>query len=206
MQTFNILFITLATAVAGVTSSSSCPPFPASMTPFSYGFKEPKPPAIKPEYQAHFVQHKWNGELSHITAGFIQNSPSKGFVRADEAFDGVLASSTFDYSNVTKLGLVDNTLITYDPKKAKPSVWRGYVNSNYPILNKTVLIDNGAVFEGFVKRDFTPTPVAAWSIMYQNAIPVTVFVNECGVIVGYDYFAPELRTRVIMEFFNIQAK
>ena len=59
MQTFNILFITLATAVAGVTSSSSCPPFPASMTPFSYGFKEPKPPAIKPEYQAHFVQHKW---------------------------------------------------------------------------------------------------------------------------------------------------
>jgi hypothetical protein len=45
-----------------------------------------------------------------------------------------------------------------------------------------------------------------WSIMYQNAIPVTVFVNECGVIVGYDYFAPELRTRVIMEFFNIQAK
>lgn len=104
-----------------------------------------------------------NGELSHITAGFIQNSPSKGFVRADEAFNGVLASSTFDYSNVTKSGLVDNTLTTYDPKKSKPSIWRGYVNSNYPILNKTVLIDNGAVFEGFVKRDFTPNPVAAVS-------------------------------------------
>ena len=42
--------------------------------------------------------------------------------------------------------------------------------------------------------------------MYQKAIPVTVYVNSCNVIVGYDYFAPELRTRVTMEFFNIQAK
>jgi len=123
-----------------------------------------EPSLQNPNRSAFYSPKLRNGELSHITAGFIQNSPSKGFVRADEAFDGVLASSTFDYSNVTKLGLVDNTLITYDPKKAKPSVWRGYVNSNYPILNKTVLIDNGAVFEGFVKRDFTPTPVAAVSI------------------------------------------
>ncbi|KAF4457920.1 hypothetical protein F53441_273 [Fusarium austroafricanum] len=209
MQPFKFLTITLAAGAAEVAcspSSSGCPPFPSSMTPFSAGFKEPKPPTIKPEYQAHFVQHKWNSDLSHITTGYIQNSPSKGFVRADEVFDGVLASSTFDYSNVTKSGLVDNTLTTYDPKKSRPSVWRGYVNSNYPILSKNTLIESGAVFEGFVQRDFIPTPVATWSIMYQNAIPVTVYVNECGVVVGYDYFAPELRTRVIMEFFNIQAK
>lgn len=42
--------------------------------------------------------------------------------------------------------------------------------------------------------------------MYQGAIPVTVYVNECNIVVGYDYFAPDLRTRVIMELFNIQAK
>lgn len=40
--------------------------------------------------------------------------------------------------------------------------------------------------------------------MYQGAIPVTVYVSNCNVMVGYDYFSPELRTRVITEYFNIQ--
>lgn len=40
--------------------------------------------------------------------------------------------------------------------------------------------------------------------MYQGIIPVTVYVNEGNVVVGYDYFAADLRTRVIMEFFNIE--
>jgi hypothetical protein len=42
--------------------------------------------------------------------------------------------------------------------------------------------------------------------MYQGAIPVTVYVDGCDAIVGYDYFAPALRTRVITEFFNIRAR
>jgi hypothetical protein len=37
--------------------------------------------------------------------------------------------------------------------------------------------------------------------MYAS-IPVTVFVDGCGVMVGYDYFSPGLRTRVTTEFFN----
>lgn len=40
--------------------------------------------------------------------------------------------------------------------------------------------------------------------MYQGAIPVTVYVNSCNVIVGYDYFSPGRRTRVVTDFFNIQ--
>ena len=40
-----------------------------------------------------------------------------------------------------------------------------------------------------------------WKIFY-DSIPVTVFVDACDVIVGYDYFSPGLRTRVITEFFN----
>ncbi|KAM0543856.1 hypothetical protein ACHAPJ_012093 [Fusarium lateritium] len=208
MRFYNFL-LTLAATATGVASSSQssrCPSFPSSMQEFSAGFKQPEPPVVKPEFQAHFVQHKWNANLSHITAGYIENSPSRGFVRADEAFDGQLASSYFNYSNTTKSGLVDNTLTTYDPKSTKPSVWRGYVNSNFPIFSKNILVEAGAVYEGLVKRDFLPSPVAAWSIMYQGIIPVTVYVNECNVVVGYDYFAPDLRTRVIMEFFNIQAK
>ncbi|KAJ4026251.1 hypothetical protein NW752_001190 [Fusarium irregulare] len=199
---FTTLFISFAAAAV----VPACPSFPPSMVEFSAGFKQPKPPIVKPEYQAHFVQHKWNADLSHITAGYIENSPSKAFVRADEAYEGEMASSFFDYSNITEAGLVDNTLTTYDHKSIKPTVWRGYVNSNFPIFDKKILVDSEAVFEGLVNRNFNPSPVAAWSIMYQKAIPVTVYVNSCNVIVGYDYFAPELRTRVILEFFNIQAK
>ena len=72
-----------------------------------------------------------------------------------------MASSFFDYSNITKSGLVDNTLTEYDHQSTKPSIWRGYVNSNFPIFEKRILVDSGAVFEGLVNRDFNPSPVAA---------------------------------------------
>ncbi|KAF4964016.1 hypothetical protein FSARC_8014 [Fusarium sarcochroum] len=199
MRSYDFLLTLLtatATGVASLSPSSRCPSFPPSMLEFSAEFKQPDPPAIKPE----------NANLSHITTGYIENSPSHGFVRVGEAYEGQLASSYFNYSNTTKSGLVDNTLTTYDHKATKPIVWRGYVNSNFPIFSKNILVEAGAVYEGLVKRDFIPSPVAAWSIMYQGMIPVTVYVNECNVVVGYDYFAPELRTRVVMEFFNIQAK
>jgi hypothetical protein len=41
--------------------------------------------------------------------------------------------------------------------------------------------------------------------MYEGAIPVTVYVNNCNVLVGYDFFAPSLRTGVITEYFNVEA-
>lgn len=104
-----------------------------------------------------------NANLSHITAGYIYNSPSQGFVQADEAYEGQLASSYFDYSNVTDSGLVDNTLTAYDHSSTEPIVWRGYVNSNYPIFKEDILIEAGAVYEGLVQRDFIPSPVAAVS-------------------------------------------
>ncbi|RSM14291.1 hypothetical protein CEP52_001480 [Fusarium oligoseptatum] len=194
---FSQLFTALAASATVMAASSlRCSPFPSSMIEFSSGFIQPEPPLVKPE----------NENLSHITTGFIDNSPSKGFVRADEAFDGKLASSLFNYANVTKSGLVDNTLTTYTPGSNKPDIWRGYVNSNFPIFEKDILVKGGAVFEGLVQRKFVKDPVAAWSLMYQNAIPVTVYVDNCHVVVGYDYFSPGLRTRVINEFFNTQAK
>ncbi|KAH7258460.1 hypothetical protein FSOLCH5_007413 [Fusarium solani] len=204
---FYQLFTALAASTTVMAASSlRCSPFPSSMIEFSSGFVQPEPPLVKPEFKTNFVQHKWNENLSHITTGFIDNSPSKGFVRADEAFDGKVASSLFNYANVTKSGLVDNTLTTYTPGSSKPEVWRGYVNSNFPIFQKDILVKGGAVFEGLVQRKFIPAPVAAWSLMYQDAIPVTVYVDNCHVVVGYDYFSPGLRTRVINEFFNTEAK
>jgi hypothetical protein len=73
--------------------------------------------------------------VSHITSGYINNSPSKRLVRVNEAFEGVggadgvlngtSASSVFNYANVTKEGLVDNTLITYGRKRETVCAARG---------------------------------------------------------------------------------
>jgi hypothetical protein len=133
-----------------------------------------------------------NAELSHITAGYIENSPSKSFVRVDEAYDGELATSYFNYANVTKSGLVDNTLTTYDHKHTKPNVWRGYVNSNFPIFGQDILVKAEAVYQGLVKRDFIPSPVAAVSItMVRNTtLPsltadlVEHYVSRCNTCNG----------------------
>ncbi|KAI5458298.1 hypothetical protein BGZ63DRAFT_432809 [Mariannaea sp. PMI_226] len=203
MRPSSCLLIAAVFAEAGsAAKTSGCPPFPSSVVEFSSGFKQPAPPLVNSEFNTSFVQHKWNQDLSHITAGYIVNSASNGYVRAVEAFEGgLLASSVFNYANVTKEGLVDNTLTTYNPDSKKPDVWRGYVNSNFPIFAKDVLVSNGAVFAGLVDRTFVGR-VAAWDIMYQGVIPVTVFVDNCNVVVGYDYFSPGLRTRVITEFFN----
>ncbi|KPM41392.1 hypothetical protein AK830_g5167 [Neonectria ditissima] len=201
---FLVVALTLAVAEGVKTASPRCVPFPSSMIEFSSNFEQPEPPLVKPHSGASFIQHKWNQNLSHITAGYIENSPSKKFVRVVEAYDGVMASSLFNYANATKEGLVDNTLTTFEAGSLTPDVWRGYVNSNFPLFSAKILIDAGAVFGGLVKRDFVDAPVAAWNIMYQGAIPVTVFVDNCRTVVGFDYFAPDLRTRVITRFFNVQ--
>lgn len=178
MHFVQILMASLAAVAGGMAAHTpSCPPFASSMIEFSADFKQPEPPLLKSEYQTNFIQHKWYGtrhqasvranehhrneNLTHITTGFITNSPSKGFVRADEAFDGNLASSFFNYANVTEEGLVDNTLTTYSSNSTTPDVWRGYVNSNFPIFEESILVTAGAVFGGLVQRQFVEGRVAA---------------------------------------------
>ncbi|OAQ78438.1 hypothetical protein VFPBJ_06559 [Purpureocillium lilacinum] len=197
--------VQVVVSLAAAVRAADCEPFPASMLAFSSGFKQPPPPTVKPEFTANFVQHKWDETLSHIMTGYIRNSPSDKLVRVHEAFDDALASSLFDFSNVTADGLVDNTLTTYRDNATQPDVWRDYVNTNYPLFAGDMLVQAGAVFGGLVERRFVDGRVAAWNIMYQGAIPATVFVNDCGVVVGYDYFSPGRRTRVVTEFFNIEA-
>ncbi|RAL17419.1 uncharacterized protein BO97DRAFT_380818 [Aspergillus homomorphus CBS 101889] len=204
MRFFQTFFVLLAAGTLPV-RASSCRPFPSSMNEFSAGFQQPDPPIIKAEYQASFIQHKWNQNLSHITNGYIYNSPSQNYVRADEAFEGSLASSFFNYTNSTNDGLVDNTLTTYNHNSTKPTIWQGFVNSNFPLFPEDILVTNNAVFGGLVRRQFNEGLVATWDILYQGVYPVTVYVSNCNIMVGYDYFYPELRTRVITEYFNIKA-
>jgi hypothetical protein len=105
-----------------------------------------------------------NENLSNIAAGYIVNSPSKGVVQAYITSKNGLESSVFNYAKVTKAGLVDNTLITYTANSsAPPTVWRDYVNSNFPVFEKTILIDSSAVYTGLVTRRVVEDPVAAVS-------------------------------------------
>ncbi|EHK20491.1 uncharacterized protein TRIVIDRAFT_154462 [Trichoderma virens Gv29-8] len=197
------IFLAAAVTVPVIAAKvPKCTPFPSTMIEYSSGFKQPKPPLVQPEFTTNFVQHKWDETLSHIMTGYIDNSPAKGIVRVNEAYDDAPASSVFNYANVTKDGLVDNVMTIYNG--TKPYVWQGYVNSNYPIFEQDFLVKNDAVFGGLVTRQFTEGSVASWNIMYQGAIPVTIYVNTCNEIVGYDYFSPGRRTRVVTDFFNIQ--
>ncbi|KAH8697087.1 hypothetical protein BGW36DRAFT_295922 [Talaromyces proteolyticus] len=205
-----VLFLLVTSAVAArtttvepTTAPAACTAFPSSVREFSSQFQQPEPPLVKNQFKTSFIQHKWNQNLSHIIAGYLYNSPSQKLVRGDEAFDGGLATSIFNYTNVTDTGMVDNTMTTFSNASAAPEVWRGYVDSNYPLFGEDFLIQNEAVFGGLVRRDFIDGYVASWDLMYQGTVPVTVYVDSCNVIVGYDYFAPGLRTRVITMFFDI---
>lgn len=179
------LLLTLLVTSSGVlaTKSSSCAPFSSSLIEFSSGFKEPSAPLVKDEYTASFIQHKWyeidalssmllrsysyrnfrNQDLSHITAGYISNSPSLGIVLADEASYSGLASSLFNYANTTQDGLVDNTLSTYSSSSRVVEVWRGYINSGFPLFARDFLVTNKAIFGGLVKRRFNEGYVASVS-------------------------------------------
>ncbi|KAL3462666.1 O-methyltransferase-domain-containing protein [Aspergillus heterothallicus] len=130
-----------------------------------------------------------------------QNHRSHGLVRVDETYKGDLETSIFDYTNTTAEGLVDNTLTSFGAYPEQPIVWRDYVQSNYPLFTEDFLIANEAVFGGLVTQAHVQGLAASWNLMYAS-IPVTVFVDSCGVMVGYDYFSPGLRARVITEFFN----
>ncbi|KAF2476600.1 uncharacterized protein BDR25DRAFT_375597 [Lindgomyces ingoldianus] len=202
---FLFICLFLAFVATACTAGRACKPFPPSMLEFSAQFEQPKPPLVNPEFKTNFIQHKWNENVSHITAGFIYNSPSQGLVRVDHAYEGGLASSSFNYSNVTDAGLVDNTVTTFLGSSEKTEVWRGYVNSNFPLFLESILVESGAIFTGLAKRDLVTEWTASWSIMYQGVIPVTVYVNGCNNVVGYDYFTPSERTRVVTEFFSTTA-
>lgn len=101
-------------------------------------------------------------EVTNIAAGYMVNSPSQGIVSIQITSKIGLESSKFDYANVTNEGLVDNTVTTYDVNsESNSTVWRDYVNSNFPIFGQTILIDNSAVYAGLAQRRITEGLVAA---------------------------------------------
>lgn len=118
-------------------------------TLFSSSFHQPSPPLVKPAFTASFNQHKWNEDLNHITSGFWYSSPSAKKVRVDEAYDSTLASSLFDFDNVTTAG-VNNVMWYLTPSIAStPQFYVGYVPmSSFPLFTADLLVANNAVYAG----------------------------------------------------------
>ncbi len=77
---------------------------------FASDFRSPEPPnSIVAEYQASYVQHKWDGTgISHIASGMIYASLAVKRLRMDVTYGGVIASSLFDYANPNTDGSIPN--------------------------------------------------------------------------------------------------
>ena len=87
--------------------------------------------------------------VSHIAAGFLYHSPGNAAVRVDAAYDGVLQSSLFDFSNLTEEGLVTNRLYTLSPSvSAEPQCDQLPVVATFPLFLPDVLVTNEAVYAG----------------------------------------------------------
>ncbi|KAI4120854.1 MAG: hypothetical protein LQ338_006716 [Usnochroma carphineum] len=144
-----------------------------------------------------------DSNLSHITSGFLYNSPSNNKVRVDQAFDGNLGSSLFDFANTTNDGLVLNKYFLISPSiTSAPNCTQYFVNPGFPLVTDDFLVQAAAVFAGMLDDEFNGR-VTSWDLMYQGAIPVTVRVDSSNQVSGYDYFAADQRTRVITHLFNI---
>lgn len=68
---------------------------------FSRDFRTPKPPhSILAEYQASFLQHKWDATgISNIASVVIYANLALQRLRMDLTHDGIIVSSLFDYAN-----------------------------------------------------------------------------------------------------------
>jgi hypothetical protein len=77
---------------------------------FASDFRAPQPPnAVVAEYQASYVQHKWDGTgISHIGSGMIYANLGLQLLRMDITYDGVIASSLFDYAHPNSDGTIPN--------------------------------------------------------------------------------------------------
>ena len=167
-----------------------------------------------------------NANISHIASGFIYCSPSQQKVRVDEAYDSRLGSSLFDYANITDAGVANRQWILDPAITSPPNLWQGYVTPAFPLIPRSFLVKNGAVFGGIVDDPYVGEVATVrsdnllqampfqenctdcyfssqWNIMFQGAIPAKILLDKNDIIQGYDYWGTELRTYAVTRFFNI---
>lgn len=100
--------IVLVVSIASLLNSSDGT---TSSLLFDSDFRTPEPPTLIAEYQANFVQHKWDSTgVSHIVSGTIYANLAVGRLRMDITHGGIIASSLFDYTVSNPDGTILNTM------------------------------------------------------------------------------------------------
>ncbi|KEF63760.1 uncharacterized protein A1O9_01738, partial [Exophiala aquamarina CBS 119918] len=144
-----------------------------------------------------------DNDVSHITSGYWYNSATQGKVRVDEAYEGEFASSLFDYTDVTPDGQVLNKLRLVGPSVgSSPTCFVDHVeNAGFPLITADILKTNNAAFGGIV-NDPVVGSTQSWNLLVANSISVIVYLDVDNVLVGYDFWGAERRTKSLTRFFN----
>ena len=100
-----------------------------------------------------------------------------------EAYEGVLASSLFDFKNTTSDGLVANSIFSYNESLAeKPQCNTYYGDPGFPLFTADILRTEGSVFLGAI-HDEMYGPVSAWQILHGRNVPVTIYLDTSNTFV-----------------------
>ncbi|KAF9466770.1 hypothetical protein BDZ94DRAFT_1250736 [Collybia nuda] len=180
--------------------------FPPADPPYSSTFIQPQPPNITAEFRAHFMQHKYDSDITHnhIFSGFLYMSPSNRKIRLDGADDGNFQASLLDFNNSTDEGLVSNILFNYAGDLTTPTCSYFFVPPFIPLFAPDFLGTQGAVYTG-IQKDEVHGPCSTWVFMFGNDA-VTAFLDSKNTLVRYDFVSPgdaNLRTYATTRFFNI---
>ncbi|CAF1142529.1 unnamed protein product [Adineta steineri] len=172
-------------------------------------FRAPQPPnSILAEYQAAYVQHKWDGTgISHVASGMIYAGLSEGHLRMDVTYDSIIASSLFDYTKANSDGTVPNYVYTLSPSTASTGSCALYnVTPAYPLFPPTILADYHATFAGLVNDNLfyaNREPLQTWDILFGGMISVKFFLDNNNTLVRMDFSSPERSTFTTTRLFNI---
>lgn len=141
---------------AAMANFSSTGPFPSSYAIFSSSFAQPAIPDVAVELRGHWIQHKWDENVSHIAAGYWYNSVSHAKVRVDETYDGALGSSLFDYGDINSSGQVLNKQYIIQPSVgSNPDCFKDHVTDPaFPLITVDFLHNLNAVFGGVVQDPY----------------------------------------------------
>ncbi|KAK5093303.1 hypothetical protein LTR70_005019 [Exophiala xenobiotica] len=178
-------------------------PYPASYAVFSSAFKQPPIPDVTTEFRGHFIQHKWDENVSHIASGYWYNSAAHGKVRVDETYDGAFGSSLFDYTDVDANGQVLNKLWTVETSVGNvPACFVEHVaDAGFPLITADLLKIYQASFGGVVNDPYVGY-VQSWNFLYGSSIPIIAYLDQENVVMGLDFWGAERRTKVVNRFFN----
>ncbi|KAF9560591.1 hypothetical protein CPC08DRAFT_818173 [Agrocybe pediades] len=167
---------------------------------YSSTFTNPVPPLIQTEFRANFMQHKFDVNVNHITAGFPE--PAEDPWRQCQRRS--LEISMFDFRNTTGNGtLVANTLLTFDTGAVNPTCSSFFVAPFVELFPADFLAQSNAVFAG-VQQDDLYGAVDTWTFHKGDDLQVTFFLDSNNTLVRFDFASSnELRTFATTRFFNI---